>query len=344
MYFIEVGSNRQNAVGETKKIIAVSATSLKVKIADPQKVILIDFAGLEIKKDVVYVPSRPVIVENIYTYINNGNYSYILGVDGVETATVVKLRHHISFGSGQFSGTMFVSPDSYSKVVWKDFGENDQDEPHTETLTLASKETHTEFMERIQSRLLHLTRRASVLRHELPHLSSRSRRVCLDLDDRDEQVHRYDHAINLLRLPVGWLQNMINAYQAQWNAHLERVEDAKKKNQPEPEFTRYNDRNPIETLLEKIETTLTKDALIEHHETHDTTEWQNAHAARKIVLCDENCGVGEEIADINSYHTSNGVTNHRLAEKSFHDVAVTYWNQALQTPYRKLVRERIIEV
>ena len=137
---------------------------------------------------------------------------------------------------------------------------------------------------------------------------------------------------------------MINGYQGHWNSHLEKVEDAKKKNQPEPKFTRLNERDGIEEMLEKLENTLTEEALIEHHETHDTTAWQNAHAARKIVLCDKNCGVGEELADINSYHTSGGVTNHRLAEQSFHNIAVTYWNQALQTPYRKLVTERTVTI
>lgn len=257
----------------------------------------------------------------------------------------IELRTSTPIGRYTLNKNNPYQPDTvFPLYIHLEEGETETPETPTETIIFPPRETHLEFMERIQARLLHLTRRVAVLRHEQPHLSSRSRRVCLDLDDRNEYVHRYDHSINLVRLPVGWLQNMINAYQAQWNAHLERVEDAKKKSQSEPEFTRYNDRDPIETLLEKLETTLTEEALIEHHEVHDTTEWQNAHAARKIVLCNEDCSVGEEIADINSYHTSNGITNHRLAEKSFHDVAVTYWNQALQTPHRKLVTERTVEI
>ena len=221
-------------------------------------------------------------------------------------------------------------------------GETETDEPATETIIFPPKETPMQFIERISARLLHLTRRVSILRHEEPHLSERSRRVCLDLDDRSEYVHRYDHSINLVRLPVGWLQLQINSYLTRLKAHEEKVAAAEAANKKPPVFNEDRLQGKIETLLEKLEARLTEEMLLEHHETHDTDEWRNAHAARKIVLCNEDCSVGEEIADINSFHTANGVTNHVLAEKSFHDVSVKHWNEAKRTTFRKLVTERTV--
>ena len=206
-------------------------------------------------------------------------------------------------------------------------------------------DTHHEWIERISPRVLHLTRRVSILRHEEPHLSSRSRRVCLDLDDRNEYVHRYDHSINLMRLPVGKLQLDINTYNNRWDSHERKVAKAKEKGNPIPEFDRFSDRDDIETLLEKLEEKLTEDALLEHHETHNTNEWRNAHAERRVVLCNDDCSVGELLLDINRFHTDrHGNTNHELAEQSFHDIAVTHWNEAKRTTHRTLVTERIVTI
>ena len=222
---------------------------------------------------------------------------------------------------------------------WYDF----KDLPVTANLDIVLPETHALWIERISARVLHLTRRVSILRHEEPHLSSRSRRVCLDLDDRNEYVHRYDHSINLMRLPVGKLQLDINAYVQRWDAHEKKVAEAKEAGTEPPEFTRLSDRDTIEALLEKLEERLTEDALLDHHETHNTNEWRNAHADRKVVLCNADCSVGEVLLDINSFHTDReGNTNHQLAEQSFHDVAVKHWNQAKRTRFRELVTSRVI--
>lgn len=307
--------------------------TLKVKVSIAENIHVIHYDLQHYRKGIVYTNRNSSDTSPLQE-------SYIVDIPRLSEPEQYFNFHGRNHFVDEYYGIGKPEPGDYPLYLYLGPDQTEVDESATKTIVFPPPETHLEFMERIQSRLLHLTRRSSVLRHEQPHLSERSRRVCLDLDDRSEYVHRYDHAINLLRLPVGWLQNMINAYQAQWNAHLERVEAAKKKNQPEPTFTRLNDRDDIETLLEKLENRLTEETLIDHHETHDTTEWQNAHASRKIVLCNDDCSVGEEIADINSFHTARGVTNHRLAEKSFHDVAVTYWNQALQTPYRKLVTRR----
>ena len=80
-----------------------------------------------------------------------------------------------------YGGTLINYEPHYPYVAYAAQGEDREDEPATQTVFLPPLETHLEFMERIQARLLHLTRRASVLRHELPHLSSRSRRVCLEI-------------------------------------------------------------------------------------------------------------------------------------------------------------------
>ena len=233
---------------------------------------------------------------------------------------------------------------NYPVFIWGATGEDEStDITPTETIFFPPPETHVEWLERIAARLLHLSRRVSVLRHEQPHLSSRSRRVCLDLDDRNEYVHRYDHSINLMRLPVGKLQLDINAYNQRWDAHQRKVIEAENADNPIPKFTRLSDRDDIEALLVKLETNLTEETLIEHHETHNTTEWGNAHSERLVVLCNEDCSVGEVLLDINSFHTDrDGNTNHQLAEQSFHDIAVKHWNEVQRTTFRKIVTERII--
>lgn len=223
-------------------------------------------------------------------------------------------------------------------------GETETPETSTETILFPPPETPMEFIERMSARLLHFSRRVSILRHEEPHLSSKSRRVCLDLSDRDTYVHRYDHSINLVRLPAGWLQLQINTYIQRLKAHEKKVEDANEAGTTPPNFNEGRLQEQIETLLEKIEMHLTEDQLLKHHETHNTEEWRNAHAARKIVLCNEDCSVGELIADINSFHTANGETNHTLAEQSFHKVAVDHWNEIKQTAFRELVTERTVTI
>ena len=170
------------------------------------------------------------------------------------------------------------TPAGYPFFQYVGDGETEIDEPAGETIVFPPKETPDQFIERISARLLHFSRRISILRHEEPHLSSRSRRVCLDLDDRDEYVHRYDHSINLCRLPAGWLQLQLNTYIQRHQNHKKRVAKAKAANRKLPTFNQDRMEGEIETLLDKMETHLTKDALLKHHETHDTDEWRNAHA------------------------------------------------------------------
>ena len=306
---------------DISKIILASAKTLKVKQTDG--VILYDFTG--VRPNIVYKSNKITVSDVRWSYYN---------------------KFQVVMKSNEYMLEIITDPiTTFPHYVYLAEGETATDEPADRTIIFPPQETHAEWIERIAPRLLHLTRRVSVLRHEEPHLSSRSRRVCLDLDDRNEYVHRYDHSINLMRLPVGKLQLDINAYNQRWDAHEKKVAEAEAAGTEPPEFTRLSDRDTIEALLEKLEERLTEDMLLDHHETHNSNEWRNAHADRKVVLCNADCSVGEVLLDINSFHTDrHGNTNHQLAEQSFHDVAVKHWNEAKRTRHREIVRERVVVI
>ena len=213
--------------------------------------------------------------------------------------------------------------------------ETETDEPVDRTILFPPRETTEEWGERISAELLFLARRIAILRHEEPHHNSRSRRICNEVNDNHEEVHRYDHSVNLLKLAVGWFKLQLNGYEQRYLAEVKKV------GKPVPDFD-INKRDELETLFNKMSSNLTEDRLQEHFDLHNTDEWRQAHAERKIVLCNDDCSVGELIADINSYHTSRGVTHHALAERSFHDVSTKHWVQAKRTPHRKLVTERTV--
>ena len=306
-----------------KKIILADPTTLKIKVVegDTAQVIANDFSNSII--DVSFINENETALISDFLEYDSGGYYITIGNTTENNARQI-IRDELTYPFFLFVGE----------------GETPTDETATKTTIFPPPETTIEFIERISAKLLHLTRRVSTLRHEEPHLSARSRRVCLDLDDRNEYVHRYDHSINLLRLPVGWTQLQINTFIARYEAHNKKVAEAKAANRTPPTFNEDRLQEQIETLINKIDSTLTEEALLEHHETHDTDEWRNAHAQRKIVLCNKDCSVGEIIADINAFHTARGETNHVLAERSFHDVAVKHWNEAKRTTHRKLVEAR----
>ena len=52
------------------------------------------------------------------------------------------------------------------------------DEPATDTWIFPPPETHEKFMERVWARLLNLTRRIKILRHEEPHQNALSTNIC----------------------------------------------------------------------------------------------------------------------------------------------------------------------
>ena len=201
-------------------------------------------------------------------------------------------------------------------------------------------------MARVSARMLHLTRRIRVLRHEEPHQNALSTDICREVPAGHEEVLRYDIACNLLKRPVGWLALQLQTHQNRYNQYLGRKVAAELAGRTPPTFAYDGERVKIEAMLEKLETHLTEECLEEHFDLHDHGEWDKIqNKQRKITLCAEDLSPGEVIVDVNSFFTDgNGRVAEAHAKRTYHEISTKYWVMAKRTPHRKLVTERTYPV
>ncbi len=220
------------------------------------------------------------------------------------------------------------------------------DEPATEEWIFPPPETTEQFLERIYARLLHLTRRIKILRHEEPHQNALSTRICREVPADHEEVLRYDIACNLIKRPVGWLALQLENYQTRYNRHLAAVVKAKEAGRTPPTFNKGSDETKIEAMLEKLETHLTEECLENHFDLHDHGEWDKIqNKQRKITLCNDDYSPGEVLVDVNSFFTDgDGNIAETHAKRTYHDISTKYWVKAKRTPHRNLVTQRTVEL
>ena len=237
------------------------------------------------------------------------------------------------------------SPD-YPVIFWKAEGEDDTDEPATDTWLFPPPETTEQFLERIYARLLHLTRRIKILRHEEPHQNALSERICREVPADHEEVLRYDIACNLIKRPVGWLALQLQTFQNRYNRHLAEVVKAQKAGRTPPTFNPGSDQTKIVSMLEKLETHLTEECLQEHFDMHDHGVWDKVqNKQRKITLCNDDLSPGEVLVDVNSFFTDgNGNIAEEHAKRTYHEISTKYWVMAKRTPHRQLVIQRTVEI
>lgn len=220
------------------------------------------------------------------------------------------------------------------------------DEPATETIIFPPPETVEQFMERVWAKLLHLTRRIKILRHEEPHQNALSEKICREVPEDHDEVLRYDIACNLIKRPCGWLALQLQTYQERYNRHLAAVVKAKEAGTTPPTFNRGSDETKIETMLDKLEANLTEECLQNHFDLHDHGEWDKIqNKQRKITLCDDDSSPGEVLVDVNSFFTDgDGNIAETHAKKTYHDISTKYWVMAKRTPHRNLVTQRTVEI
>ena len=248
-------------------------------------------------------------------------------------------------GKGLFRhvhGQLPENASSYPYYFYLGEGETETLETPDRTILFPPPETTEEFLERIYARLLHLTRRIKILRHEEPHQNALSTRICREVPADHEEVLRYDIACNLIKRPVGWLALQLETFQTRYTRHLAEVVKAKKAGRTPPTFNRDSDKRNIETMLEKLETQLTEDCLQEHFDLHDHGEWDKIqNKQRKITLCNDDLSPGEVLVDVNSFFTDgNGNIAETHAKRTYHEISTKYWVKAKRTPHRELVTSR----
>lgn len=222
----------------------------------------------------------------------------------------------------------------------------DWSENHTE-YAIPQPETPLEFLERITARLFQVTQRIAVLRHEEPHQNALSENICREVPEDHDEVLRYDLSNNLIKRPVGWLCLQLETFTTYYQRYLDQAEAAQKAGRPAPAaFNRRTDMNKIETMLEKIETSLTEECLRDHFDLHETEDWNRVHnTERKITLCkdDQKKSPGEVLVDVNAFFTDGrGNIAQTHAKKTYHDISTKYWVMAKRTTHRKLVTERTV--
>ena len=236
---------------------------------------------------------------------------------------------------------------SYPDYLYLGWDQTETDEPATQTVVFPPRETPLEFIERISARLFYITHRIAVLRHEEPHQNALSEDICREVPADHDEVLRYDISNNLIKRAVGWVVLQMETYETRYNRYLESVETAKRANRAIPTFNDNTDRNKIETMVEKIEDSLTEECLRDHFDLHNTSDWDPVqNTQRKITLCndDANRTPGEVLVDVNSFFTDGrGRIAHEHAKKTYHDISTLYWVKAKRTSHRTLVTERTVE-
>ena len=256
-------------------------------------------------------------------------------------------RHAINRkGIYLYSWDVPSDPSEYPIFPFLAEGETETVETPDQIIVYPPPETVEQFLERIYARLLHLTRRIKVLRHEEPHQNALSTAICREVPADHAEVLRYDIACNLIKRPVGWLALQLQTYQNRYNRHLAEVVKAKEAGRTPPTFNVGNDQTKIETMLEKLEAHLTEDCLQNHFDLHDHGEWDKIqNKQRKITLCEDDYSPGEVLVDVNSFFTDgDGNVAETHAKKTYHDISTKYWVMAKRTPHRNLVTQRVVEI
>ena len=235
---------------------------------------------------------------------------------------------------------------TYPRFMYLAEGETETIETPDRTIHFPPQETVEQFFERVWARLLHLTRRIRILRHEEPHQNALSEKICREVPENHDEVLRYDIACNLIKRPCGWLALQLENYQARYNRHLAAVETAKEAGRTPPTFNRGTDETKIQTMLDKLDANLTEECLQEHFDMHDHAEWDRVqNKQRKITLCDDDNSPGEVLVDVNAFFTDGrGRVAETHAKKTYHDISTKYWVMAKRTAHRNLVTERTVEM
>ena len=239
-----------------------------------------------------------------------------------------------------------LNPADYPFYIYVGEDETKTDEPATDTIVFPPPETHEEFMERVWSRLLHLSRRSQVLRHEDPHMNALSEDICREVPANHEEVLRYTISGNLIKRPIGWLALQLQTQQNRYNRYLEQKIKAETAGNTPPIFAYDGERVKIEGMLEKLEENLTEDCLREHYDMHDHGEWEKIQIKqRKITLCNADFSPGEVLVNVNDFFTDGrGNIAEEHAKRTYHEISTRYWVMAKRTPHRRLVTEKTVDI
>ena len=314
----------------------------------------------------MYFKDISTLVVKTDTDVHAYDFTHVKGgvdfkrVDGIVTPG--NLMHHILWNPPNFDDIDILldllNKDNYGdrKIT---FDENTQypiyisgsgEETNIDrTILFPPPETHAEWLERIAARLLHLTRRIEVLRHETPHQNALSENICRDVPEGHDEIDRYDFSSNPIKRPVGWIRLQIENYQAKYDNHLKKVAKAEVDGTAPPADFDTSGRQSIETMLEKLESELTEECLRDHFDLHDIAVWKQVQKKeRKITLCndDKTKSPGELLVDVNAFFTDGDGNRNEAAEahakRTYHEISTKYWVMSQRTHHRNIVMERII--
>ena len=330
--YISVGANYAIANPiEILKAIIVSPRVIQVKtrINGVVSVKNIDFSN--IMAGISYTSESHDLIHNI---------SHVKDDWGEIDTIAIQLNSNVSGGNTVGPGH------EYPKDLYLAQDETTAVEPANETIIYPPPETTEQFFERVWARLLHLTRRIKILRHEEPHQNALSEKICREIPADHDEVLRYDIACNLIKRPCGWLALQLENYQNRYTRHLESVVKANEAGRTPPTFNRGTDETKIETMLEKLENNLTEECLQEHFDLHDHAVWNKVqNEQRKITLCGEDNSPGEVLVDVNAFFTDGrGNIAETHAKRTYHDISTKYWMMAKRTPHRELVTSREVSI
>lgn len=331
------------SIHKEKKIIFIDKNTIQVKIDKNNKVRIVQYNISHLKKGVMYIP-------------DNRKNSDIWFFGYLPYDDIFRPRYHFSNFEGEIDRgytnseeyTLPTNNSDYPYYPYVGEGETETVDTPTERVIFPPRETPLQFVERITAKLFHVTQRIQVLRHEEPHQNALSEDICREVPEDHDEVLRYDISNNLIKRPVGWIALQMENYESKYTRYLAEVEAAKRANRAIPNFHDNTDRNKIETMLEKIEESLTEECLRDHFDLHRTDDWNPVqNTQRKITLCndDANRTPGEVLVDVNAFFTDGrGRIAQEHAKKTYHDISTKYWVKAKRTSHRKLVTERIVEV
>lgn len=323
---------------DVKKIVITSNNIVQVKHErnDTTEVLSVDISNMI--DDIEYrMQDYQNVIHSIKKSTEITSASPVISLDLALNIYDDRLRNYYSYEFGEFPRYIYTASD-----------ETKTPETATKTIIFPPRETPLEWLERIHARIFHVTQRIQVLRHEEPHQNALSEKICREVPEDHDEVLRYDISCNLIKRPIGWLALQMENYESKYSRHLAAVEVAKKANRTIPTFNDQNDRNTIETMLEKIEESLTEECLRDHFDLHRTADWNPIqNTQRKITLCndDANRTPGEVLVDVNAFFTDGrGRIAQEHAKKTYHDISTKYWVKAKRTSHRKLVTERIVNL
>ena len=153
-----------------------------------------------------------------------------------------QLRLDLKFGTHGGGHIDYYPPRNTTFPMYLYLGadQTETDETPDRTIHFPPQETVEQFFERVWAKLLHLTRRIRILRHEEPHQNALSEKICREVPENHDEVLRYDIACNLIKRPCGWLALQLENYQARYNRHLAAVVTAKEAGRTPPNFQSWH--------------------------------------------------------------------------------------------------------